>query len=350
VSLEARIEVALGELDLALDLRVEVGEIAAIVGPNGAGKTTLLRCLAGLLELNAGRVVLGGRVLEDVAGGVFVPPEERRVSVVFQSGLLFPHLDARDNVAFGLRCRGLRAPAARRAAEDWLERVGASAFARLRPGALSGGQAQRVALARALAVEPALLLLDEPLSALDVKSRAELRRALKRSLDAFPGVRLLVTHDPLEAIALADRLIVLEAGRVTQSGTPIEVARRPRSPYAADLAGVNLLRGVGRGSVVELAGGGRVAVVDAGSGDVFVAIHPRAVALYRSAPAGTPRNVWPGTIADLDGDEARVRVWIEGPVSLVAEITPAAQAALELRRGDAVFASVKATEIAVYPA
>jgi len=325
--------------------------VVAVLGPNGAGKTTLLRALAGLLPLDRGRVELDGQVLEDAAGGIRVPPERRGCGVVFQDYLLFPHLTALENVAFGLRSRGVGRRAARVAAAGWLDRLGLAGFEEVRPGQLSGGQAQRVALARAMAPDPRLLLLDEPLSALDASTRAQVRRDLVAHLSAFRGARLVVTHDPLEAAALAGRLLVVEGGRLVQSGTPAEVTARPRSRYVADLVGVNLLRGVAGGGMVTLAGGGGVlAVADPVEGDVFAVIHPRAVALHRRHPEGTPRNVWHGEAAGLEslGDRARVRV--EGPFPLVAEVTAASVAELKLAAGGPVWASVKATEVSVYPA
>ncbi|HXM55158.1 MAG TPA: ABC transporter ATP-binding protein [Candidatus Dormibacteraeota bacterium] len=336
-----------------MELAVMPGEVAALLGPNGAGKTTVLRALAGLLHLDGGRVVLDGRVLDDPAARVRVPAERRPVGVVFQDYLLFPHLSAVENVAFGLRARGVRRAKARRTALGWLERLGLPDVADASPRTLSGGQQQRVALARALATDPRLLLLDEPLAALDVSIRAEVRRDLRRHLREFAGVNLLVTHDPLEAIALADRLIVIERGRIVQAGTPAEVTERPRTAYVADLVGVNLLRGRASGDAVELAGGGRVEAAGAGTGEVFAVIPPSSVSLWRSRPDGSPRNVWLGRAAGLDllGDRVRVRVdaVAERP-SLVAEVTPAAVAELALAEGSPVWVSVKATEVRVYPA
>jgi len=324
--------------------------VAALLGPNGAGKTTILRALAGLVPLAEGRVVLDGRVLEDPARRLRVPPERRPVGMVFQDYLLFPHLSALENVAFGLRARGVGRAPARRAAAEWLARLGLGTQAEVRPARLSGGQQQRVALARALAIDPRLLLLDEPLSALDVSIRAEVRRDLRRRLRDFTGVSLLVTHDPLEAIALADRLVVIEGGRVVQAGTPAEVTRHPRSPYVADLVGVNLLRGRMHENVIEVEGGGRLQVARAGDGEVLAVVPPSSVSLWRSRPFGSPRNVWSGHVSGLDwlGDRARVRV--SGRPSLVAEVTPAAVAELGLVEGMEVWVSVKATEVRVYPA
>ena len=350
MSLEAAIEVTLGELDLRVELRVGDGEVVAVLGPNGAGKTTLLRVLAGLLPLANGRIQLAGRALDDVTADIFVPPEQRPVGVVFQDYLLFPHLDAVDNVAFGLRCRGLARNAARLEARSWLERVGLERQAGLQPAQLSGGQQQRVALARALAIAPQLLLLDEPLSALDIGTRAELRRELRRHLESFQGVRLLVTHDPIEAIALADRLVILERGRVVQEGAPAAVAERPRSQYVADLVGVNLFRGEADGGRIRLRDGGELTVPEAGHGEVFAVIHPRAVAIHRQPPEGTPRNVWRGRTERVDPEGDRVRVRVTGAPSIVAEVTPAAVSALRLDEGGDVWVSVKATEIATYPA
>ena len=331
-------------------LGIEPGEIAALLGPNGAGKTTVLRALAGLLPLTEGRVVLGAHVLEDTAARLRVAAERRPVGMVFQDYLLFPHLSVLENVAFGLRSRGVRRAPARRAAAAWLERLGLRSVGDARPGTLSGGQQQRVALARALATDPRLLLLDEPLSALDVSIRADVRRDLRRHLREFPGVNLLVTHDPLEAIALADRLIVLEGGRVLQAGTPAEVTEHPRSAYVADLVGVNLLRGKASGDLVEVEGGGRLEAVGAGHGEVFAVIPPRSVSLWRNRPDGSPRNVWAARAAGLDLLGDRVRVRVEGRPSLVAEVTPAAVADLGLAEGTEVWVSVKATEVRVYPA
>jgi len=333
-----------------VELRVEPGRVAALLGPNGAGKTTVLRALAGLLRPAEGRVVLDGRVLEDTVRRLRVPAERRPVGMVFQDYLLFPHLSVLENVAFGLRARGVGRSEARRAAGAWLERLGLGSAGRARPGTLSGGQQQRVALARALATDPRLLLLDEPLAALDVSTRAEVRRDLGRHLREFAGVNLLVTHDPLEAIALADRLIVVEAGRVVQAGTPAEVTERPRTPYVADLVGVNLLRGRGSGDTVEVDGGGRLEVVGGIGGEVLAVVPPRSVSLWRSRPAGSPRNVWRGRATGLDLLGDRVRVRVEGPPRLVAEVTPAAVAELRLAEGTEVWVSVKATEVQVYSA
>ena len=349
--LEAAVIAQVGEFRLDVALEALPGEVVAVVGPNGAGKSTLLRALAGLVPLAAGRVAMGDTVLEDAATGHRLAPERRPVAIVFQDRLLFPHLSALDNVVFGLRCQGVRRAEAGRRAAAWLERLGVGHRAASRPATLSGGEAQRVALARALAVEPGLLLLDEPLSALDVEARAALRREL-RPLMAGAGGVVLVTHDPLEAMTLAGRLVVLEHGRVVQQGGPREVAERPRSPWVAELVGVNLLRGQGRDGGVELADGGWLAAAGAGRGEVFAVVHPRAVAVHRRPPEGSPRNVWPGRAeaVELLGDRARVRVAVEGRPPLVAEVTPAAVADLALDDGGEVWVTVKATEVRVFPA
>ena len=344
MSLHARINVGRNGFALDVDMTVFAGETVAVLGPNGAGKTTLLRALAGLIPFT-GHVELDGDVFDDSATRLHVPTEKRRVGLVFQDHVLFPHMTALQNVAFGLGRHG------EHIAMAWLTRAGLADKANARPHELSGGQAQRVALIRTIATHPRLLLLDEPLSALDVTIRAEVRRELARQLAEFSGIRIIVTHDPLEAVALADRLIVLEQGRIVQSGTPADVTARPRSRFVADLAGVNLLRGRAHHDRVELeATGATIAAADAGEGDVFAVIHPRAVALYLTKPEGTPRNVWRGRAEDLDLLGERVRVRLSGPVPLVAEVTPSAVRDMQLASGADVWVAVKATEVSVYPA
>ena len=348
-ALHASVQVRLGRLDLAVDLHVAPGEVVGVLGPNGAGKSTLLAALAGLVRLDGGRVALGGRVLEEPARGVCVVTEERGVGLVFQQHLLFPHLTALENVAFGPRAKGLRPGPARRQAREWLERVDLGAYAGHRPDALSGGQSQRVALARTLAAAPGLLLLDEPLSALDVEARRAVRSVLRAHLEAFAGPALLVTHEPLEAVALADRLVVLEGGRVTQEGTVRKVTEHPRSDWVAGLVGLNLYRGVGRGGEVRLDDGARLAGVGVPDGEVLAAVHPREVALSRARPRETSaRNVWSGSVKGLDVRGDAVRVVVGGPVPVVAEVTSAAVAALDLAGGGEVWVAIKATAVRVY--
>ena len=307
------------------------------------------------MPLTAGRVELDGRVLDEPARGVRAPPEQRAVGVVFQDYLLFPHLSVLENVAFGLRARGVPRAKARERAASELRRVRLADAAGVAPRSLSGGQAQRVALARALATDPALLLLDEPLAALDAEARAAIRRELRERLDAFAGPCLLVTHEPVEAMALADRLVVLEDGRVTQEGSPAEVGRRPRSAWTARLVGLNFYRGSADGAAVTLRGGGTLvtangATAHAATGEVLVVVHPSAVTLHRERPHGTARNVWRGTVDGLEARGDRVRVAVTGEVDVVSEVTPAAVAELDLGRGGSVWAAVKATEVERYPA
>ena len=344
--LDSRLTVERSGFHLDMALGIDPGQTVALLGPNGAGKTTAVGALAGLVPLDRGYIRLDDRVLDDPATGTLVGPAERRIGVMFQDGVLFPHLSALENVAFGLRSRGVPRREARRRAAGWLEAVGLDQLSDHRPGRLSGGQRQRVALARALITEPSMLLLDEPFSALDVSSRAGLRRLLQDHLAGFPGPSLLITHDPTEAFLLADRLIVLENGSVAQEGSADQIRLRPASPYAADLAGVNLLVGTASGKVLTI-GNHRLVVPEAASGRVIATIHPRAISIHLDRPGGSPRNSWPTRIERIDHHADRVRVQTGPPLPVTAEITPDAQTGLNLAPGSEVWLSVKATEIQV---
>jgi len=351
VTLAAAVHLTMGTLDLDLDIAVEAGEVVALLGPNGAGKTTVLRALAGLQAIDTGCITIDGTVVDDPAVGRFVPAERRPVGVVFQDYLLFPHLTLLENVAFGPRAKGVGKTPARADAQAWLERVGMGDLSGRKPRAVSGGQAQRAALARALATDPRLLLLDEPLAALDAGTRLSVRRDLRHHLAEFDGATVLVTHDALDALALADRVVILEHGTVTQVGTIAEVTTRPRSGYVADLIGVNLLRGEANGTIVELADHpGRVIIADPAHGPVLALIRPHAVSLHHHLPEGSARNHWLGEITGFDLLGDRVRVRLAGDVPLVAEVTPGAVTEMALAEGESVWATVKATEIEVYPA
>jgi molybdate transport system ATP-binding protein len=354
--LEARVGLRVGALQLDVELAVRPGEVLAVLGPNGAGKSTLLRALAGLTPIDSGRIAIGRPggdplVLDEPATDTFVPAQQRPVGVVFQEHLLFAPMTALENVAFGLRARGVPKAEARAAARHWLDVMGLADHAAHRPRALSGGQAQRVALARALATDPRVLLLDEPLAALDAGTRADVRRDLRRHLDTFDGMRILVTHDPVDAYALADRVAILEAGRIAQTGSLAAVTAHPRSRYVANLVGVNLVSGVAAGGVLTTGAGARIEIADVASGPAFAVIRPQAVALQRTpTSASSVRNAWAGTVADVDRMGERARVTIDGVLPLIAEVTVAAVEALDLRPGDEIVAAVKATDIESYPA
>ena len=344
MSLEAHLVVRRGQFTVDIELSVPDGEVLGMLGPNGAGKTTALRALAGLEPLTGGHITLDG---VDVTAA---PPEDRDVGVVFQDYLLFPHLTALDNVAYGLRTRGVHKARARADAADWLDQVGLTDHAGHRPRQLSGGQAQRVALARALAPRPRLLLLDEPLAALDAGTRLVLRTDLRRHLVSYGGPAVVVTHDAVEAMVLTDSLVVLEGGRIAQSGTPAEIARYPRTDYVARLLGLNFYRGAARGDRVDLKGGGELILAEHVTGEVHVAVRPSAVALHRDRPEhSSPRNVWSGRIAGVEAVGDRVRVAVTGPPDVLADVTTDAVADLELATGAEIWVSVKATELTVYP-
>ena len=283
-----------------------------------------------------GRITLSGRTLDDPEKGIFVPPEGRKVGVVFQDYLLFPHLSALENVAFGLRSRGVGGEAAMTAAAAWMGRLGLGDLAKQKPGHLSGGQAQRVALARALVTEPDLLLLDEPLSALDVTTRAELSRMLAEHLEQFAGPRLLITHDPTEAFLLADMIHILEDGVVTQHGDSADDIRlRPRTRYAADLAGSNLLLGAAAGRVSSR----WTAIWSTSPTPTSLARKQRpdpplrSAALHLSRPEGSPRNTWPTVVDDIEDLGDRVRIHLGTPLPLVAEVTSEAVDEMRIRGG-----------------
>lgn len=328
---------------LDIELSIAPGETVALLGPNGAGKSTTVSAIAGLEPIKSGRIALAGRVLSDT--DTWLDPEDRQLGIVFQDYLLFDHMSVRENVAFGPIAQG-RAPTQ---VDHWLEQLELSALADRRPGELSGGQAQRVALARALAVEPTLLILDEPLAALDVATRARLRRTLAKHLSLYDGARLLITHDPTDAFILADRIAILENGRLTQVGTPDELRRSPATAYAAALAGLNLLSGTNRGGTIEFA---EVAQQLATSntqtnGEVLVTIRPNAIALHNVQPDGSPRNTWQTTVSIVEPLGDTTRVILDDPLALSVDITPGAATSMGLAPGHPVWVSIKATEVHV---
>ncbi|QDB78218.1 ATP-binding cassette domain-containing protein [Georgenia sp. 311] len=341
------------ERGVRVDLTVPAGQVIALVGANGAGKSTALALASGTLRPSEGEVWVAGR---RVAGpGTWVPPHRRHISLCAQEPLLLPHLDAADNVAFGPRALGAGRARARQVALARLEEVGAAHLAGRRPRELSGGQQQRVAIARALAPEPRLVLLDEPLAALDVDAAAELRQVLRRALRQAGRTAVVVTHSLLDVLAVADAVVVMEDGRVVEEGPTAQVLTRPRSGFAARLAGVNLLLGEHVGDGAVRVGGDVVhGPADDGpaGGPAAAAFAPRTVAVHRTAPGGSPRNVLAVRVTGLEQQGALVRVRGETASGnrLAADVTPASLAALALAVGEEVLFVVKAAEVEVYPA
>ncbi|MFC8799663.1 sulfate/molybdate ABC transporter ATP-binding protein [Promicromonospora sp. NPDC057138] len=351
---------SLPDRDVQVDLEVADGETVALLGPNGAGKSTLLAVAAGLLRPHDGRVSLGGRTLTHVEAGrtrAWVPPHARQVALLAQDPLLFPHLSVRHNIAFGPRARGASRGDAAVDADRWLARIGLSDLGERRPSAISGGQAQRVAVARALAAKPRLLLLDEPMAALDVDVTPALRHLLREVLGEQTVV--IATHDVLDALLLADRVAVLDGGRVVELGPTREVLARPRSAFAARIAGLNIIAGTWAvrgirtptGDVVQGRlhddGGGTDRVEPAAGDPMVAAFRPSTVSVFPQRAAGSPRNCWPATVTALEphGDLVRVRAG-----QLCADITPQAAIDLMVTPGDTVWFTVKATEVDLYPA
>ncbi|WP_375002531.1 sulfate/molybdate ABC transporter ATP-binding protein [Aeromicrobium sp. CTD01-1L150] len=334
-----------------IDLTVEIapGETVAVMGPNGAGKSTLLSCIAGVLQPDHADIRLDGTVLADSSTRRWVPPHRRGTALLSQDPLLFPHLDAGENVAFGPRSAGTPRAAARQLAHRWLSDVGVGELAHRRPAELSGGQAQRVALARALAGNPDLLLLDEPMAALDVSVAPELRRLLRDVL--AERTTLLITHDVLDALALADRVMIVQDGRVAESGPTSEVLSRPRSSFGARVAGLDLLRGFMRhGSVVTKDGHTVAGLTDEAIEDGASAVavfSPSSVSVHLGPPGGSPRNVLRSVVTHVETQGERVRVRTE---VADAEVTLAAATELDLVPGRTVHLVVKATEVRLHPA
>ncbi|MER2137479.1 MAG: ABC transporter ATP-binding protein [Arthrobacter sp.] len=349
-----RMEAELPERSIDVGFAIGDGETVALLGPNGAGKSTVVALLAGLVQAESGRAELNGTTLFSLSNGkgIFLPAYRRGISLLAQEALLFPHLTAAENVAFGPRSTGASRKAARAAARRWLTETDAAALAEKRPGELSGGQAQRVALARALAAEPDLLLLDEPMAALDVETVPLMRRLLKRVLAGRSA--LIVTHDVLDALTLADRVLVIQAGRIVEAGPPAEVLRRPQNPFTASLAGLNLVRGTTAGGRLVTAGGLCFAVPEAGaagSGGTLLAVFPpSAVAVQRPQGSGTPvpgRDTVSVTVTDLEPQGDRIRVRGAG---LAADISPAAAAQLSVGIGEQVEFLLDTSAVTAYPA
>jgi molybdate transport system ATP-binding protein len=332
---------------LDLGLSIAPGQTVALLGPNGAGKSTTVRALAGISPIDRGHIALNGRLFDDPGRGLFIPPDRRKVGVVFQDYLLFPHLSIRENIAFGPRSQGVDRPTANDMARRWINRLGLDEVVERLPRELSGGQAQRVALARALVGQPDLLLLDEPLAALDVTTRSEMRRVLAEHLGQYPGPRLLITHDPTEAFLLADTVHVIENGAVTQVGTADDIRLRPRTRYAADLAGSNLFVGHASNGVIDVDGVDLHVADSSVRGRVLLTIHPRVIALHLQVPEGSPRNVWKSRVRLVERLGDRVRIQMGPPLPITAEVTRQAGDSLGLEPGVEVWVSIKATEISV---
>ena len=344
--LRAELAKTLGAFHLEVALEVESGATSVLVGESGAGKTTVLRLLAGLDHPERGHIRVDDQVWFDGDSGRARPAWRREVGYVPQDDRLFPHLTVRENVEFGLQGQDLGERARRARVAEGLATLGLGELSARRPEQLSGGQRQRVALARALVTAPRVLLLDEPLSALDLQTRRAVRGELRRLLARSTCATVYVTHAPLEAIALGDRIVVLERGQVTQRGTRDDLLRHPKSAYIAEFMGMNLFQG----TLGERDGTGLV--IDPGGADpVFVAVGPRDVTLHPSAPSGSAQNVFEGAIEEIvpePPDGERLRVVIASRPPLVAEISRHAAETLSLASGRRVYATFKATAVTTY--
>ncbi|MGD9987346.1 sulfate/molybdate ABC transporter ATP-binding protein [Pseudonocardia sp.] len=364
-ALSARIRLDRPAFSLDVSIAAEPGEVVAVLGPNGSGKSTLLGVLSGLLVPDSGHVRVGEETVTDVEARISVPPHRRGVGLLAQQALLFPHMTALANVAFGPRAAGVpRREAEARALAligEVLPGLDVDEMARRRPSQMSGGQQQRVALARALAPRPGLLLLDEPLAALDVDATPAMRSLLRRVIRDAEQTALLVTHSALDALVLADRVVVLDAGRIVEQGTTREVLTKPRTPFTARIAGLDLVPGTACHAGLRTGDGTLVSGLfeeTLADGEPAVAVFPpSAVSVFRDEPKGSPRNVLRVTLAAIEprGDTVRLRAapptdgpaWLDG---LAADVTLAAAAELAVEPGAELWFAVKATEVAVHPA
>jgi len=358
VDLCVAVTLARNDFELQATFDVPAGESVAILGPNGAGKSTLLALVAGLLTPDSGTVEVGGRLLSRATPFLLTAPEKRRVGLMGQDPLLFPHLSALENIAFGPRSRGWSRVRATAGAREWLERMELAPLESRRPSKLSGGQRQRVALARALAAEPEILLLDEPLGALDARTAPDIRQVLRTHLRDSGTTSLLVTHDVLDAAVLADRVLVLEGGRIVDDGPTGAVLTAPRSAFGATLAGLNVVDGIvqrtaASGEAAELRTENGlllhgIAADDVRSADPAAAIfRPAAVSVYLVLPGGSPRNHWRTNVSTMEPGTSAVRLRTVAP-AVAADVTPAAVAELGLFPGSPVYLSVKATELHIH--
>ncbi|HSR90448.1 MAG TPA: ABC transporter ATP-binding protein [Gemmatimonadales bacterium] len=356
--LHAQLAIRHGAFALDLELEVPPGETLVLVGESGSGKSTVLRLLAGLTRPTSGRIVMQGHAWFDSARKINLPPQEREIGWLPQDYALLPHLDVFENVAFGLRARRVPKQEILERCQKALEQFGVADLAGRRMLGLSGGQQQRVALARAMVLRPRLLLLDEPLAALDVQTRARVRGDLRAMLASLSCTTIFVTHNPLEAVVFGQRIAVLDGGRIVQSGTPDRLLRQPRSPYVAAFTGVNLFQG--RSSMPQPGGLSRIEtaqgpVLVSGTevgASPFVAVSPREITLYVAAPtAGSAQNVFRGPVVEMVPEPPfgeRVRVVLGTRPPLVAEVTQAAVDRLGLAVGTQVYASFKATAVSTY--
>jgi molybdate transport system ATP-binding protein len=349
--LEVEAQASVGALELGVALEVRAGECLALAGPSGAGKTSVLRVVAGLIRPERGRVRCGGVTWLDTERGIDHPPERRACGYVFQEYALFPHLSAWRNVAYGLH-GGDR----RERALDQLARFGIKHLSHARPGTLSGGERQRVALARVLVRPPRVLLLDEPLAALDARSRASAARELSGLLREVDAPALLVTHDFAEAAQLGDRVAVIDAGRIVQDGTPSELAAAPRSAFVADFTGAVVLTGTARAGPdgltrVELDGGGDVMSTDRALGPVAMSVYPWEIAIEPIGVEahGSAQNRLPAEVLSVTEIGNRVRLGLAGPQPLAAEVTLASARGLHLTQGTRVTVTWKAAATRLVP-
>ncbi len=375
--LNIALETHLNTFQLALELEAKQGQTTVLLGESGAGKSTVLRHVAGLLTPRKGHISLGNAVYFDSGRGINVPPQERPFGYVFQDYSLFPHLSVFENVAFGLRAQYLPRSLVRQRVGEALEQVHLPGLEQRRPAQLSGGQQQRVAIARALALQPHLLLLDEPLSALDVQTRREVRQELRHILAEVETTTLLVTHTYLEALLFGQQILVLEDGRVLQRGGQRELLEHPRSSYVAELIGVNFFQGhvvryeTPNVCVMQVHNGAQIVQIVATLQDgarpkdgeeAFVVVEPRSITLYPTLPDSSARNTFRGEISQLlrvastshpsNGENEgvfRVTILVDTSMPpLTAEVTEASVTRLGLHEGSIVYASFKATEARMY--